>query len=60
MAGNHHIAPVYTHPHIPARNEEGVTVMAVLTTELQIYTDPLAHRNPAGNIDITVTSFGMF
>jgi hypothetical protein len=31
--------------------------MAVLTTELPVNPDPLAHRNPACNINITVTSF---
>jgi hypothetical protein len=34
--------------------------MTVLTTELPVDPDPLAHRNPACNIDITVTPFWMY
>jgi len=34
-------------------------VMTILTTELPVDPDPLTHRNPAGNIDITVTPFGI-
>lgn len=54
---DHDIAPVYPHTHILPRYKECVAVMAVLTTELPVDPDPLAHRNPASKINITVTSF---
>jgi hypothetical protein len=59
MAGNNHIAPVNPYPHIPSRYEKRITVMTVLATEIPVNSDPLAHRNPSCDIDITVAPFWM-
>jgi hypothetical protein len=60
MTGYYDSAAVHPHPHILSRYQERIAVMAELTAELPVNPDPLAHCNPAGDIDITVTSFGMF
>jgi hypothetical protein len=57
MTGNYDSAPVHPHPHVLSRNQERVTVVAEPVAEFPVDTDPLAHRDPACQIDITVAPF---
>jgi len=56
-AGDHDIPPVYPHPHIVARDEKRVTVVAVLPTEFPVDPDTLAHCDLPGKFHVTVAPF---
>ena len=59
-AGDHDIAPVHPHPHVPSRHEEGIAVVAELAAELAVDPDPLAHGNLPGDLHVAVAEFGIF
>jgi hypothetical protein len=59
LAGDHDITAVHPHPHIPARDKERRTVMAVPAPECPVDPDPLAHGDPLREFHIPVTPFRM-
>jgi hypothetical protein len=50
---------VNPYPHVLSRHQERIAVMTVLASVFVAYTNPLAHSNPAGEIHVSVTPFGM-
>jgi hypothetical protein len=59
ITGDHDIPPVHPHPHILPRHQERVTVVAVLAAKFLVDPYPLAHGDPAGEIDVPVAHFRM-
>jgi hypothetical protein len=57
LAGDHDMAPVHPHPHIPARDKERKAMMAEPSPEFPVDPDPLAHRNLPGKLHVPVTPF---
>ena len=57
--GDHNSATVHPHPHVPSWYKERIAVVAEPAAKREVHPDPLAHGDPAGKFDITVTPFGM-
>jgi hypothetical protein len=57
ITGDHDITPVHPHSHIHTRYQERVAVVAVLAAKFLVNPYPLAHGDPAGEIDIPVAHF---
>jgi hypothetical protein len=57
LAGDHDIAPVHPHPHIPARDKERTAVVAEPAPEYPVDPYPLAHCNLPGKLHVPVTPF---
>jgi hypothetical protein len=54
VTGNDNIAPVHPDPHVPARNEERIAMMAESAAVLAVDPAPLAHRDSAGKFHVPV------
>jgi hypothetical protein len=59
LTGDHNCATVHPDPHVSSGNEERIAVVTEPSAEPKVHPDPLAHRDPPGKFDITVTPFRM-
>jgi hypothetical protein len=59
-AGDNDVSAVHPHPHIPARNKVGITMVAELPAVFAVDPAPLAHRDPAGKFHVPVGKFRTF